>query len=90
MIYLLVLTLCALAITAVSETSFGGILLLIVAGLLPRMLDTVPAVSWVIGQNVVFTLVLQTISGTTVEEFTLVAMLSLASPTVGITLGASV
>ena len=28
---------------------------------------------WVIGQNVVFTLVLQTISGTTVEEFTLVA-----------------
>jgi len=44
-----------------AETSLGGILLLIVAGLLPWMLAPVPAMSWLIGQNVLLVAVLSNI-----------------------------
>jgi len=44
-----------------AETSLGGILLLIVAGLLPWMLAPVPALSWLIGQNVLLVAVLSNI-----------------------------
>jgi len=52
MLYLSILTGCALGISAVSQTGLGGILLLIVAVLLPWMLAIIPAVSWLIAQNI--------------------------------------
>ena len=50
--YLVLLTGCALAISSVSESALGGILLLLVAGLLPWTLQVVPAGAWLLGQNV--------------------------------------
>jgi signal transduction histidine kinase len=50
--YLSLLTGCALGISVVSQTMLGGILLLIVSVALPWMLPVVPAVSWLIAQNV--------------------------------------
>jgi len=44
-----------------AETALGGILLLIVAGLLPWMLAPAPAVSWLIGQNILLVAVLSNI-----------------------------
>ncbi|MFB3077391.1 MAG: histidine kinase, partial [Lysobacterales bacterium] len=55
------LTACALGISMMAETSLGGILLLIVAGLLPWMLAPAPAMSWLIGQNVLLVAVLSSI-----------------------------
>ena len=55
------LTACALGISMMAETSLGGILLLIVAGLLPWMLAPAPAMSWLIGQNVLLVAVLSNI-----------------------------
>ena len=52
------LTACALGISMMAETALGGILLLIVAGLLPWMLAPAPAMSWLIGQNVLLVVVL--------------------------------
>jgi signal transduction histidine kinase len=46
-----------------AQTSLGGILLLIVAGLLPWILPSALAMSWLIGQNVVLVLVLHNIPG---------------------------
>jgi signal transduction histidine kinase len=56
LVYLLLLTACALGISAVSETSLGGILLLVVAGLLPWMMPVLPAVIWLIMQNILLAL----------------------------------
>jgi len=55
-VYLLALTACALAITAASESSIGGILLLVVAGLLPWMLPVPAAAGWLLAQNVLLVL----------------------------------
>ena len=63
MAYLLVLTGCAIGVTVASETSIGGILILVVAGLLPWMLQPLPAVAWLLGQNVLLTLVMARIPG---------------------------
>ena len=52
LLYLSLLTGSALGISAVSQSSVGGILLLIVSVLLPWMLAIVPAVSWLIAQNI--------------------------------------
>jgi len=52
LIYLSFLTATALGISAVSQSAIGGILLLIVAVLLPWMLAMVPAVVWLITQNI--------------------------------------
>lgn len=52
LLYLSLLTGSALGISAVSQSSVGGILLLIVSVLLPWMLALVPAVSWLITQNI--------------------------------------
>jgi len=52
LLYLSVLTLAALGISAVSQSLMGGIMLLIVAVVLPWMLPIGPAVAWLIGQNV--------------------------------------
>ena len=57
-----VLTVCALGISMMAETALGGILLLVVAGLLPWMLPVTPALAWLIGQNVLLVLVINDIS----------------------------
>ncbi|MFT5138736.1 MAG: signal transduction histidine kinase [Lysobacterales bacterium] len=54
LIYLLFLVVCGLSITALSESAIGGILLMIVAGLLPWMMSTIPAIIWVVSQNILF------------------------------------
>lgn len=56
-----ILTGCALGVSMMAETSLGGILLLIVAGVLPWMLPPVPAMSWLFGQNVLLVAVLSNI-----------------------------
>jgi len=58
-----VLTVCALGVSVMSETSLGGILLLIVASLLPWMLSPASAMTWLIAQNVLLVTVLSTIPG---------------------------
>lgn len=61
LLYLFLLSVCALAISAVSESALGGILLLIVAGLLPWTLHVVPATTWLIVQNALLALVISRI-----------------------------
>lgn len=56
-----VLTACALGVSMMAETALGGILLLIVAGLLPWMLPAAPSVAWLIGQNVLLVMVISRI-----------------------------
>jgi len=56
-----VLTVCALGVSMMAETALGGILLLIVAGLLPWMLPAAPAMAWLIGQNVLLVMVISRI-----------------------------
>ncbi len=56
-----VLTVCSLGVSIMSTTSLGGILLVIVAGLLPWMLAPAPAMTWLIAQNVLLVAVLSNI-----------------------------
>jgi len=56
-----VLTVCALGVSMVAQTSLGGILLLIVAGLLPWILPVALALAWLILQSVLLVLVLHRI-----------------------------
>jgi len=56
-----VLTVCALGVSVMAETAMGGILLLIIAGLLPWMLPAPAALSWLIGQNVLLVLVISNV-----------------------------
>jgi len=58
LLYLSLLTGCALGISAVSQSLLGGILLLVVSVLLPWMLAVTPAVSWLIAQNVLLAVTL--------------------------------
>lgn len=46
-----VLTVSALGVSLTSGTALGGILLLILAGLLPWILSFTPALAWLVGQN---------------------------------------
>jgi len=52
------LTVCALGVSVMAKTALGGILLLIVAGILPWLLATAPAIAWLIGQNVLLVIVI--------------------------------
>ena len=56
-----VLTVSALGVSVTAETSLGGILLLIVAGLLPWILSLAAAIAWLVGQNVLLVLVIDNI-----------------------------
>jgi signal transduction histidine kinase len=56
--YLLALTGCALGVSAVSESPLGGILLLILAGLLPWLLTSASAFIWLIVQSVLLAIIL--------------------------------
>jgi len=58
LVTLSMLTVCALGISMMSNTSLGGMLLLIVASLLPWMLAPAPAMTWLIAQNVLLVVVL--------------------------------
>lgn len=75
--YLTVLTACALGVSVVSETAIGGILLLVVAGLLPWMLGTLPAVAWLIAQNLALTGVIARFPEITLVDATVTAGLFL-------------
>jgi signal transduction histidine kinase len=56
-----ILTISALGVSMMAQTSLGGILLLVVGGLLPWMLPPAPALAWLLGQNVLLVLVIYTI-----------------------------
>jgi len=58
-----VLTASALGVSLMAQTSLGGILLLIVAGLLPWILPVGLAIAWLLGQSVLLVLVLYSIPG---------------------------
>ena len=77
LVYLVLLTGCALGISLVSVTAIGGILLLIVAGLLPWILGSVPAAVWLIGQNVLLTGVISRFPEITLLDATVTAGLFL-------------
>lgn len=63
-----VLTLSALGVSMTAETSLGGILLLIVAGLLPWILSVGAAIAWLVGQNVLLVLVIDNIPDIALSE----------------------
>lgn len=68
LLYLSVLTVSALGISAVSQSLMGGILLLIVAVMLPWMLSVVPAVCWLIGQNILLAVTLSRIPDVSLSD----------------------
>lgn len=72
-----VLTVSALGICLVAQTSLGGILLLIVAGLLPWILPVAMALVWLIGQNALFVVVFNTIPEITMTDAALMGGLFL-------------
>jgi signal transduction histidine kinase len=53
-----VLTVSSLGVSMMAQTPLGGILLLIVAGLLPWILPLAGAIAWLIGQSALLTVVL--------------------------------
>jgi signal transduction histidine kinase len=61
LLYLSVLTISALGISAVSQSAMGGVMLLIVAVVLPWMLPIVAAAGWLIAQNVLLAVTLSRI-----------------------------
>lgn len=73
-----VLTLSALGVSMMAELALGGILLLIIAGLLPWMLPLSWALAWVVGQNVLLVLVLDNITDFPLSEAMITAGLFLA------------
>ena len=68
LLYLALLTGSALGISIVSQSSLGGILLLIVSILLPWMLTIVPAVAWLIAQNVLLAVAVSQIPEISLSE----------------------
>ncbi len=77
LLYLSVLTGSALGISAVSQSLMGGILLLIVSVVLPWMLTVVPAVTWLIAQNVVLAVTLSRIPEVSLSDASMEAALFL-------------
>ncbi len=63
-----VLSVSALGVSMMAETALGGILLLIVAGLLPWMLPLAMALAWLVGQNVLLVLVVSNIPDITFSD----------------------
>jgi len=68
LMYLSLLTGSALGISVVSESALGGMLLLIVSVLLPWMLSVIPAVAWLIVQNVLLAVALGRIPEVSLSE----------------------
>lgn len=80
LVYLATLTICAVAICVVSDTSIGGMLLLIVAGLLPWVLPAPWSTIWLVMQNLVLAFVVAQIPGIALAD---------AAVTAGLFLGVS-
>ncbi len=70
-LYLSILTGSALGISAVSQTVLGGILLLIVAVILPWMFPVVPAVLWLIAQFILLEITIMRVPHMSFSEATL-------------------
>jgi signal transduction histidine kinase len=77
LLIVLVLTLSALGVSITAQSGLGGILLLIVAGLLPWLLALAPGMSWLIGQNVLLAITINTIPGVSFADASLTAGLFL-------------
>ncbi len=77
LMYLLLLTGSALGISAVSQSMMGAILLLIVSVLLPWLLSVVPAVSWLIIQNVLLAFTINRLPQVSLSDASLAAGLFL-------------
>lgn len=75
--YVLVLTGCALGVSAVSESALGGILLLILAGLLPWLMQPTPAIIWLLGQHVLLAAIVSHVPERTLTDASLTAGLFL-------------
>lgn len=63
-----VLTVSALGVSVMAQSGLGGILLLVVAGLLPWMLPVVWAMTWLIVQSLLLAVTLATIPGISVGD----------------------
>lgn len=74
---LVLMTSTALLVGHISQTALAGILLLIVAGLLPWMLTRIWGLVWLFGQNVALALVIAQISGVDLADAALLAGLFL-------------
>jgi signal transduction histidine kinase len=72
-----VLTVSALGVSMTAETSLGGILLLIVAGLLPWILPVGLAIAWLLGQNLLLVVVINNIPDITLGDAILIGGLFL-------------
>lgn len=68
LVTLTVLTASALGICLASESSLGGVLLLVVAGLIPWMLSRAAAVAWLLGQNLALAAALYQLPGMSFAE----------------------
>ena len=77
LMYLSLLTGSALGISAVSQSMMGGILLLIVAVVLPWLLPVVPAVGWLITQNVLLAITISRLPQVSLSDASLEAALFL-------------
>lgn len=77
LLYLALLTGCALGISAVSQSLLGGILLLIVAVVLPWLLSIATAVAWLITQNVLLAVTISRIPEVSLSDASLEAGLFL-------------
>lgn len=65
---LAVLSGSALAICMASQSSLGGVLLLVVSGLVPWMLSRPAAVAWLVGQNIALAIVLASLPNVTLAD----------------------
>jgi signal transduction histidine kinase len=74
---LVLMTSSALLVGFISKTALAGILLLIVAGVLPWMLSRVWGLFWLFGQNVALALVISQINGVDLADAALLAGLFL-------------
>ncbi len=77
LMFLSLLTGSALGISAVSLSMMGGILLLLVSVMLPWMLSVVPAVAWLIAQNVLLAVTLSRIPDVSLSDASMEAGLFL-------------
>jgi len=77
LLIVLVLTLSALGISITAQSGLGGILLLIVSGLLPWTLALVPAMIWLVVQNVLLAVTINAIPGVSFADASLTAGLFL-------------
>ena len=77
LLVLSILTGCALGISAVSQSLMGGILLLIVSVMIPWVLSMIPAVSWLIAQNVLLAITLSRLPNVSLSDASMEAGLFL-------------